>query len=291
MNLFYEEAIERIKKFAKIAERMNFEVTVGFSGGKDSQVVYDLCKRSGIKFVAYYNESFESNVTKQFIRENYPDVVWRRNVCGFFENISKNHGGYLPTMEAAFCCTDYKHNPKFVDDCSVVGIRRAESAQRKKRLPIELKNKTKLKENKHLVEEYFSDNCVGVGAASIIQLKPIIDWSDEDVWDYIKFRNLPINPEYKLFKRVGCLICPKARFKSNYITLMKYPKLIDCAIKARERGELKKDWIITSDGQDYSEDKLYYIYRWLNHSFRKFTKKEEKMYEILKKEYLKLHNQ
>ncbi len=52
MNLFSEEieqtSIERIQKFAKIAKTMGFEVCLGFSGGKDSQVCYDLCKRSGI---------------------------------------------------------------------------------------------------------------------------------------------------------------------------------------------------------------------------------------------------
>ena len=50
MNLFTDEieqqAIDRIKKFKKIADAMGFEVCVGFSGGKDSQVVYDLCLRS-----------------------------------------------------------------------------------------------------------------------------------------------------------------------------------------------------------------------------------------------------
>lgn len=59
MNLFAEQieqqAIERIQKFAKIAKAMGFEVCLGFSGGKDSQVCYDLCKRSGIDFKAYYN--------------------------------------------------------------------------------------------------------------------------------------------------------------------------------------------------------------------------------------------
>ena len=63
---FEQEAITRIQKFAKIADKLGFEVAVGFSGGKDSQVVFDLCKRAGIKFKAYYNVSFESNVTKKY---------------------------------------------------------------------------------------------------------------------------------------------------------------------------------------------------------------------------------
>lgn len=52
MNIFSDEieqqAIERIKKFSKIANAMGFEICLGFSGGKDSQVVYDLCLRSGV---------------------------------------------------------------------------------------------------------------------------------------------------------------------------------------------------------------------------------------------------
>ena len=42
MNLFDEEieqlAIDRIRKFAKIAGKMGFDVCLGFSEGKDSQV-------------------------------------------------------------------------------------------------------------------------------------------------------------------------------------------------------------------------------------------------------------
>ena len=62
---FEQEAITRIQKFAKIANKLGYEIAVGFSGGKDSQVVYDLCKRAGIDFKAYYNVSFESNITKK----------------------------------------------------------------------------------------------------------------------------------------------------------------------------------------------------------------------------------
>lgn len=90
MNIFQQEieqqAIDRIQKFSKIADKMGFEVCLGFSGGKDSQVVFDLCLRSGIDFKAYFNHSFESNTTLKFIRENYPNVIKRRDYkYGFIE--------------------------------------------------------------------------------------------------------------------------------------------------------------------------------------------------------------
>lgn len=194
---FEQEAIERIRKFGRLAEKMGYVPVVGFSGGKDSQVVYDLCKRSGIKIEAKFNHCFETAETMRFIRKYYPDVIWRREVKqGFFENIRKNHNGYLPTSEAAYCCADYKHNAKYVDDASIVGVRRQESQGRMDRKTLETKNKTILKKNKTLINEFFSENCVASGAPSEIQLKPIIDWSKEDVWGYIKRRQLPVNQEY-----------------------------------------------------------------------------------------------
>lgn len=290
MNLFNEEienqAIDRIRKFSKIADTMGFEICLGFSGGKDSQVVYDLCLRAGIKFKAYFNHSFESSTTLNFIRENYPDVIKRRDYkFGFIENIWRNHGGLLPTVQIAYCCEDYKHNPDYVDNCSIVGVRKAESVKRKKRTAFEFKNKTTSKKHKSLVDSYFEENCQSVGSASVIQLKPIIDWSDDDVWGYIQSHKLPVNPEYKIYKRVGCTVCPKANFTSNAKALLLNPKLIDAFIRSREKGSLKIDWIITLDNKDSSDDKCYYICRWLNHSFMPFTKKQEALYQKVKEKY------
>lgn len=287
---FESEAIERIQKFARLSDKMGFLPVLGFSGGKDSQVCYDLCLRSGIKFRAVFNHCFESPETLKFIREYYPEVEWRREVkVGFFKNIKKNHGGFLPTVEAAFCCVNYKHNPKYVDHASIVGVRREESQKRAQRKVLETKTKLFLKRNYALIGEYFSEGCVASGAPSDISLKPIIDWSSDDVWNYIKKHNLPINPEYNIHQRVGCIICPKANFTSNYISLLRYPKLIDCAIRAR--GNDGKDWIITGDAQDYTDNKVEYICRWLNHSFRPFTKKQRELFERVRKCYNQLHNQ
>ncbi|HJF70864.1 MAG TPA: phosphoadenosine phosphosulfate reductase family protein [Butyricimonas virosa] len=290
MNLFADEieqqAIKRIQKFEKIAKAMNFEIILGFSGGKDSQVVYDLCKRSGITFKACFNHCFESQTTLKFIKEKYPEVEWRRSVkTGFIENIWVNHNGIFPTVHMAYCCADYKHNQKSVEKCSIVGVRRAESARRKARTLFEIKNKTLLKKNKHLIDNYFEERCQSVGINAIIQLKPIIDWSDNDVWDYIKKYKLPINPEYNMRNRIGCIVCPKASFTSNYIFLIKYPKLISAFIQARENSKFKINWIITGEDRDYSDDKCYYICRWLNHSFMPFTKKQEELYRKVREKY------
>lgn len=283
MTLFDEqyehEAIERIRKFARLSEKMGYTPVLGFSGGKDSQVCYDLCKRSGIKFRAVFNHCFESSETLKFIRENYPEVEWRREVKqGFFENISKNHASILPTVEFAYCCEDYKHNAKYVDYASIVGVRKSESAKRSQRKVLETKNKTTLKKNSGTIYSLFDTSCVASGAASEIQLKPIVDWTDDDVWDYVRRHNLPVNPEYKNARRVGCLICPKANLTSNYRALIRYPKLIDCVIKTREKRE-DIDWVLTSDGQDCADNKALYVCRWLNHSFRPFTKKQKELCE------------
>ena len=274
---FEIEAIERIQKFARLADKMGFVPVLGFSGGKDSQVCYDLCKRAGIKFRAVFNHCFESAETLKFIRENYPEVEWRREVKqGFFANIRENHNCLLPTVEAAYCCVDYKHNRKYVDSASIVGVRRAESAKRAERKVLETKNKTTLKKNSETIYSFFDTSCVASGAASEIQLKPIVDWSDDDVWGYIKRHGLKINPAYKTTRRVGCVICPKANFTSNYNALMRWPKLIDCVIWSRG-GREDIDWIITSEQRDCVNDKAYYVCRWLNHSFRPFTQKQEKL--------------
>lgn len=284
-NEFEAIAIERIKKFAKIAMAMNLEISLGFSGGKDSQVCYDLCKRSGVNFKAYFNHCFESNITLNFIKTHYPDVIWRRDHnFGFIQNIIVNYNGYLPTVQSAYCCSDYKHNRKYVDACSIVGVRKEESFKRKQRTAFEAKNKTTMKKNKILFDEYFEEHCQSTGSSSIIQLKPIIDWTSNEIWNYIHTHNLPINPEYNYRNRVGCIVCPKANLMSNHIGLIQMPKLIDCFIRARECNP-KYDWFIKSDNTDYSNDKVYYICRWLNHSFMPFNKTQEAIYLKIRENY------
>ena len=79
---------------------------------------------------------------------------------------------------------------------------------------------------------------------------PIIDWTDDDVWEYLKSRSVTHNPLYdEGRKRVGCVGCPLApkcqrmkdferwpKYKENYI------RAFDKMIIARKESNLKCTW-------------------------------------------------
>lgn len=71
-----EAAIKRLQSF----EPKNGEgYYLAFSGGKDSQCVYHLCKMAGVKFDAHYAiTSVDPPELIYFIREHYPDVEFTR---------------------------------------------------------------------------------------------------------------------------------------------------------------------------------------------------------------------
>ena len=63
---------------------------LGFSGGKDSQVLYDITLKSGVKFDAHYCVSpIDPPDIFKFIRANYPDVIWDFNAKGFWKQVIK----------------------------------------------------------------------------------------------------------------------------------------------------------------------------------------------------------
>lgn len=53
---------------------------------------------------------------------------------------------------------------------------------------------------------------------------PIVDWTDNDVWDFILFAKVNVNELYNCgFSRVGCIGCPMAGKKRRMIEFKKWP--------------------------------------------------------------------
>ena len=72
-----DKAIETLQKYEKLALKYSQAVFMWLSGGKDSQVIYELCQMAGVKFNAYfYKTSVDPMEVLRFIRSNYPDVTW-----------------------------------------------------------------------------------------------------------------------------------------------------------------------------------------------------------------------
>lgn len=67
-------------------------------------------------------------------------------------------------------------------------------------------------------------------------VNPIVDWSDNDVWDYTHSEHLPVNPLYcEGQKRVGCIGCPMAGRGSRQREFMRWPAYEKMYISAFER--------------------------------------------------------
>lgn len=184
-NLFgkskVDMAVERIKFHCKDKKTL-----VAFSGGKDSQCCHHLAKMAGIDFSAQYSITrFEPPELLSFIRDNYPDVTFRR---AYKRSLVDEIGDIgLPNRWFRWCC-DAKHRKTPGFDIAVIGIRWAESARRKMR---------------------WSD--FGRKQDGTFYVCPIVDWTDNDVWEFLNSQDIPHCSLYdEGYTRIGCVCCPLA---------------------------------------------------------------------------------
>lgn len=172
---------------------------LAFSGGKDSCVIKALADLAGVKYDAHYNmTTIDPPELVNFIKKFHSDVIFERPENSFFKELVKRG---FPQRQRRWCC-EYLKEKGGAGRRVMTGIRWAESNQRAKRKSVEhcLKDKSK------------------------IYVNPIIEWTDEDIWTFIKTYNIPYCKLYdEGWKRIGCLFCPMAG-KRRLVELQKYPK-------------------------------------------------------------------
>ncbi len=173
---------------------------LAFSGGKDSVAIYDLAVKADVKFDAHYCVSpIDPKEIHQFIKEYYPDVQWDFHARGFWKLVVKNG---LPRRQARWCCRIIKEAGG-ENRVVIMGNRRAEGANRSKQKCFEPHRNPKIK-------KFF--------------VRPIINFDNNDIWQYIQENNLPHCSLYdEGFKRLGCVLCPFSRESEKEIE--RFPKI------------------------------------------------------------------
>lgn len=178
-----------------------------FSGGKDSQVILDLCTRAipSTEFEVIYSDTgyeLPSSLRlyeeiQHYYHEQYPDLKF---------SVARNHELVLnywdkigtPSDSHRWCCAVMKTGPlykllkiegtnKQAKVLTFDGVRAEESTRR----------------------SGYERIGKGVKHNSVTNARPILFWSTVEIFLYLFEHNLPINSAYRQgMTRVGCLICP-----------------------------------------------------------------------------------
>ena len=197
------------------------DMFVSFSGGKDSTVVADLCKRAldgpGKKILHIFGDTtLEFPMTEQYVAQYKKEnpktpMISSRNKEKNFEELCGIVGP--PSRVMRWCCTIFKTgaiNQKisalFRNKSRIVafqGIRHSESASRSK----------------------YERTSTNSKIAKQLTLCPIIDWFDFDVWLYLMTTGILFNRAYRLgYARVGCYCCPNNSLWSEFLTSIFIPE-------------------------------------------------------------------
>ena len=213
-----EQAIKLIQSASKIASEHNQPLELCYSGGKDSDVILELAKMSGVEFRAIYkNTTIDPPGTiAHALRKNIEIVQPQRN----FQQLIAKHG--LPNRWRRFCC-GYLKEYKILD-YAIVGIRRDESRARA--------NRYKEPENCRIYSK----------KERVRQYMPILTWTSEDVAQFIKERDIKCHSLYYDDKgdfhperRLGCMCCPLLSRKKRIESFKEFPLMLRFYIRGAQR--------------------------------------------------------
>lgn len=217
-----------------------------FSGGKDSQVVLDLCTRAipSTDFEVIYSDTgyelppsleLYDKIQKQY-KEKFPDLKF---------SLARNHDSVLnywdkigtPSDTHRWCCSVMKTAPlyrmlrsgddKLAKILTFDGVRAEESVRR----------------------STYSRIGKGVKHNNVVNASPILRWNAIEIFLYLFEHKLYVNPAYRRgMTRVGCLICP---FSSEWNDMVSSKCYKESLTPFLSRIEAKAEKTGIKDIEDY----------------------------------------
>lgn len=214
-----QRAIKLIQSASKIAAENGCpEIEVCYSGGKDSDVILELTKMAGVPYRAIYkNTTIDPAGTIKHAQDMGAEIMRPKKT--FAELLGKKG---LPTRFQRFCCEVLKEYK--ILDYAILGVRREESVKRAKMYNEPEKCRVYSKNVK--ARHYF----------------PILDWTKEDLEEFIQERGVKLHPLYynengelDVTRRLGCMGCPLAGRKGRIDTFKEHPNLVKLYVRGGQK--------------------------------------------------------
>lgn len=261
-------SVERIRMFDPLATGLMDEpYYVAYSGGKDSDALRILFELAGVRYDLWHNHTTaDAPETVRYVR-TIPNINISYPAESMWQLIVNRR--MPPTRMMRYCCEVLKERGgqgRFV----ATGVRWAESVRRSNtRGLVEVQHRER---DKSLILN--SDNDESRRMFETCQIKgkrvinPIIDWSDDDVWEFLRAEGCASNPLYECgFKRVGCIGCPMAG-RTRILDFQRWPKYYDIylhtfdrMLRAREEANMAStQWKTGQDVMDWWLEDAYEAY-------------------------------
>lgn len=255
MNKELEKKVEQAVKLLQVCFKAAGEpLEVAYSGGKDSDVILEIAKMSGIEYRAIYkNTTIDPPGTIKHAMENGVEI--RRPKETFFSLMVQI--GY-PNRFRRFCCGMLKEY-KILGNC-VMGIRKIESVKRSKRY-----------------SEHTECRIYGSKKNHVNAIYPILEWSDEDELEFIEERGIKLHPLYyredgsiDIEKRLGCMCCPLAYYKKRLREFKKYPGMVKAYLRCG--NEYLRSHPDSELAKEYSDVFEYFVANVFFDNYRDYAK-------------------
>lgn len=278
-----QKSIERIKTASEMSLHYYRKPLVcTYSGGKDSDVMLELFKRSGIPFEVHNSHTTaDAPQTVYHIRKVFRELELQGIKCDIDYHVQPDGSRITmwnliprklmpPTRKVRYCCSVLKETG-CANRMIATGVRWNESRNRKDRtsfeaLAIKKENRICVNDEKMLLSDNddtrrLFEQCK-LKAKTVVN--PIIDWTDSEIFDFYWGECKNHNPLYKMgYFRVGCIGCPMAGRKGRWKEFADFQKYRDMYISAfdkmleqRKQQGLSGEW---KTGQDvflwWMEDK------------------------------------
>lgn len=261
-----QKAIERIK----IASEMSLHhygkpLVCTYNGGKDSDVMLELFKRSGIPFEVHNSHTTaDAPQTVYHIRKVFRELELQGIPCEIDMPTYKGKRTSMwklipqklmpPTRLVRYCCSVLKESNN-ANRYIATGVRWDENTARADRAEFEKAGKTKQESERFDTVMLMNDNTASRRMTELCMQKhrmivnPIIDWTHSDIWDFIRPEHIEVcELYYGGYDRVGCIGCPmagKIRWK-EFADFPAYKKLylraFERMLHERERRGKENRW-------------------------------------------------